>query len=137
MLCVGWGDVAGADKGVPKTCVRVNRCGGASSGSRQGGMVSLRPSRCALLGRALPPSPSWGREREAWLEGGAWSSPVLRCDSDRSPSSPGPSLPILERWVFLAVLTLSAGASLWGLGKPLGPLGIPRELLPFPLWADP
>lgn len=88
MLCVGWGDVAGADKGVPKTCVRVNRCGGAFSGRRQGGVVSLRPSRCALLGRALPSSPSWGCKRAAWLEGEAWPSPVLRCHSDKAPVLP-------------------------------------------------
>lgn len=56
----------------------------------------------------------------------------------------GPVSLFLERWVFLAVLTLSGGVSLWGLGKPVRPMGIPEGLLPFPhglppedLQADP
>lgn len=52
ILCYvcGVGDVAGADKRAPKTCVRVNCCRRASSGSRQRGMVSLRAGRYPLLG---------------------------------------------------------------------------------------
>lgn len=52
ILCYvcGVGDVAGADKGAPKTCVRVSCCRRASSGGRQRGVVSLRAGRYPLLG---------------------------------------------------------------------------------------
>ena len=126
ILCYvcGVGDVAGADKGAPKTCVRVNCCRGPiQEAGREAWPLppaGLSSALFAQLGRC-----GW-RERPS-------PPPSCAVTVTRSPPSPGALGPphLLERWVFLAMLTLSGGVSL-GAGEAFKAAWDSRGLLPFP-----